>query len=107
MKAFDLFVHTSQSEALGYAILEAGCASLPVVATRIGGIPEIIADDDHGLLVPPREPAALAAAMESLMQDPVQAAELGARLHARVLTSFSKDRMIKTTLAHYNQENQT
>ncbi|MHB8860663.1 MAG: glycosyltransferase, partial [Minisyncoccota bacterium] len=69
LKAFDLFVHTSSSEALGYVILEAGCAALPVVATRVGGIPEIICDDAHGLLVPPRDPEALAAAIESLMSD--------------------------------------
>lgn len=101
LKAFDLFVHTSQSEALGYAILEAGCASLPVVATRVGGIPEIITDDDHGLLVPPHKSDALAAAMDSLMRDGARAAELGARLHARVHTAFSKDRMLNETFAHY------
>ena len=59
LKAFDLFIHTSSSEALGYAILEAGCAALPVVATKVGGIPEIIPDADHGLLVPARDPAML------------------------------------------------
>ena len=101
LKAFDLFVHASISESLGYAILEAGCASLPVVATKVGGIPEIIPDDDHGLLVPPRDPRALATAIESLMFDRQRAAELGARLHARVQNSFSKQRMISQTLALY------
>jgi glycosyltransferase involved in cell wall biosynthesis len=101
LKAFDLFVHSSSSEALGYAILEAGCAGLPVVGTRVGGIPEIILDDVHGLLVPPRDPKALASAMESLMRDPQRAAELGARLHARVQNAFSKQQMIETTFALY------
>ncbi len=100
--AFDLFIHTARSEALGYAVLEAGCASLPVVATRVGGIPEIIIDEDHGSLIPREDPAALAAAMESLMQDPRRAAELGARLHARITTVFSKERMISKTLALYS-----
>ncbi len=99
--AFDLFIHTARSEALGYAILEAGCAALPVVATRVGGIPEIIIDEDHGLLVPRENPAALAGAMESLAQDPRRAAELGARLHARVTTLFSKERMVGETLVLY------
>ncbi len=99
--AFDLFIHAARSEALGYVILEAGCASLPVVATRVGGIPEIIIDEDHGLLVPREDPSALAGAMESLMQDPRRAAELGARLHARVTTQFSKEPMIRETLARY------
>ena len=102
LKAFDLFVHSSISEALGYAILEAGCAALPVVATRVGGIPEIIPDDDYGLLVSPCDPAALAAAIESLLRDPQYAAELGARLHARVQNSFSKQKMISETFALYH-----
>lgn len=101
LKAFDLFLQTSVSEALSIALLEAGCAGLPVVATRVGGIPEIIPDDDHGLLVPPRNPKAIATAIESLMNDPQHAAELGARLHARVLNSFSKVRMMSDTLALY------
>lgn len=99
--AFDLFIHTARSEALGYAILEAGCAGLPVVATRVGGIPEIIIDEDHGLLVPRENPAALASAMESLARDPRRAAELGARLQVRVTTLFSKERMLSETLALY------
>ncbi|MHB1769633.1 MAG: glycosyltransferase family 4 protein [Minisyncoccota bacterium] len=99
--AFDLFIHASRSEALGYAVLEAGCAALPVVATRVGGIPEIILDDGHGLLVQRENPAALAVAMESLIQDPRRAAELGARLHARVTGAFSKERMISETFACY------
>jgi glycosyltransferase involved in cell wall biosynthesis len=101
LKAFDLFVHSSGSEALAYAILEAGCASVPVVATRVGGIPEVIPDSAHGLLVPPRNPQKLAAAIESLMSNPQHAAELGARLHARVQHSFSKQRMIEETFALY------
>ena len=101
LNAFDLFVHASSSEALGYAILEAGCAALPVVATRVGGIPEIIQDDGHGLLVPARDPAALEQAIESLMSDPRRATEIGARLRARVQQSFSKQRMASDTLALY------
>lgn len=102
LKAFDLFLHTSQSEALGYVVLEAGCAALPVVATRVGGIPEIIPDDDYGLLVPPRSPEAFASAIESLMRNPQRAAELGARLHARVQNSFSKLKMVEETLVLYS-----
>lgn len=99
--AFDLFVHASRSEAFAYAVLEAGCASLPVVATRVGGIPEAIPDDLHGLLVPPYDPDALATGIERLMRDPRRAHEMGARLHARVASAFSKDRMVRETLARY------
>lgn len=101
LRAFDLFLHSSRSEAMPYAPLEAGCASLPVVATSVGGIPEIIPDDDHGLLVPPENPEALAQAMETLMQDPQRAAELGARLHARVQNTFSQERMFSETISLY------
>lgn len=101
LKAFDLFLHTSLCEAMSFAILEAGCAALPVVATRVGGIPEIILDADHGILVPAREPEAVAEAIESLMGNPPLAAELGARLRARVLHSFSKAEMLRKTLALY------
>lgn len=99
--AFNMFIHASQSEALALAILEAGCASLPVVATHVGGIPEIITSGEHGLLVPVHNPATLTAAMESLMRDPQRAAELGTRLHMRVLAEFSKERMVAETLALY------
>lgn len=99
--AFDMFLHTSQSEALAYAVIEAGYASLPVVATRVGGIPEILPDDSYGLLVPPRDPKAIAAAIESLLLDRAHAAELGAHLHARIQESFSKAQMVSETLAQY------
>ncbi len=101
LPAFDLFVHAAQSEALAYVLLEAGCASLPVVATRVGGIPEIIPDDDHGLLVPSHNPEALAVAIDSLINNPLLAHELGARLHARVLHDFSLDKMLETTIEIY------
>lgn len=99
--AFNLFVHASQSEALALAILEAGCASLPVVATRVGGVPEIIPDESYGILVPPRNPEALARAIESLINDPGHAGELGAHLHSRVQEVFSKQRMVSETLTLY------
>ncbi len=101
LPAFDLFIHSSQSEALGFVLLEAGCASLPVVATKVGGIPEIIPDDDHGLLVPSHNPEALAVAIDSLINNPLLAHELGARLHARVLHDFSLSKMLEKTIALY------
>ena len=101
LRAFDLFIHSSQSEAFSLAILEAGCASLPVIATRVGGIPEIISDEKEGLLVPPRHPEILAQKMELLIQDPNRAKSLGEALCARVQDAFSKERMVAGTLALY------
>lgn len=101
LPAFDLFVHASQSEALGLAILEAGCASLPVVATYVGGVPEIIPNDEYGILVPPRDPAAMADAITTLMNDSERAKSLGALLHERVRENFSKAHMLDATFALY------
>ncbi len=101
MKAFDVFVHTSQSEALGYVVLEAGCAALPVVATRVGGIPEIIESNREGLLVPPRTPARIAEAVVSLLADPGRASLLGSALHARVCEHFSLRNMIEQVVKLY------
>ncbi len=65
----DIFVLPSRQEALGVAILEAMAAGLPVVASDVGGISEIIRSPDEGLLVPPNNPQALAAAISALLQD--------------------------------------
>lgn len=101
LSAFDLFVHASQSEALALAVLEAGCAALPTVATKVGGIPEIIEDNQSGLLVPPRNPAALALAIETLYTDREKAKIFALALHTRVERDFTKERMIAKTFALY------
>ncbi len=61
------------------AILEALAAGLPVVATSIGGIPELVADGENGILVPPRDPAALSEALARLCRDAALRARMGAR----------------------------
>jgi glycosyltransferase involved in cell wall biosynthesis len=103
LQAFDLFLHASLSEALGYVILEAGCANLPVVATRVGGVPEIIENGQNGLLVPPRQPLALAQAVLSLMDAPLIRARLADTLHDTVLQHFSKEAMSAETFAAYGR----
>jgi glycosyltransferase involved in cell wall biosynthesis len=103
LNAFDIFLHTSQSEALAYAVLEAGCARLPVVATKVGGIPEIIENGVSGLLVPAHSPASVASALEELLKNPERAEQLGAHLHAKVIRDFSQVEMIKKTLARYER----
>lgn len=103
LKAFDIFLHASRSEALGYVILEAGCGSLPVVATNVGGIPEIITGSVSGMLVPKNDPERIASALASLLDNPEYAAQLGSALHDRVLKDFSKKEMIIKTLALYTR----
>ena len=70
----DAFVLSSRSEGLPVSILEAMAAELPVVASRVGGVPELVVDGENGFLVPPGDPRELAAALERLVDDPDLAA---------------------------------
>lgn len=79
LRAADLFVISSYLEGLGTSILDAMAAGLPVVGTRVGGIPEAVRDGETGLLVRPRDPGALADALVALAHDPARRAAMGAR----------------------------
>jgi colanic acid/amylovoran biosynthesis glycosyltransferase len=70
------------------ALMEAGCASIPVVTTRISGIPELVSDGVSGLLVDPDDHEAVATAVLSLLKDPARARELGRALHDTVQSEF-------------------
>lgn len=101
LNAFDIFLLPSVTEALGYVLLEAGAAELPVIASRVGGIPEIIEDHKTGLLVPPRDPAAIARAIEFFLTHPDTARAYGNNLRGYVQKNFSIERMLAQTLALY------
>ncbi len=101
LNAYDIFVLPSLSEGLAYAILEAGSAGLPVVASHVGGIPEIIEDGRDGLLVPPKNSQELAEELLSLMSDAARRRRLGSALKERVARNFSFEGMIEKTLALY------
>ncbi len=101
LAALDVFVLPSRSEALGYALLEAGLASLPSIGTRVGGIPEIIEDGDTGLLVPPGKSIALAQALTQLLNNESLRNRLGTGLNEKVHAEFSTKTMIEKTLKLY------
>lgn len=101
LPAFDLFVLPSRSEALGYVLLEAGTAELPVIATRVGGIPEVIEDGVTGRLVPKEDVGELTDAMLELLTDPGGRQRLGAALKDKVASEFSTESMVRKTLALY------
>ncbi len=84
-----LFCLPSRQETFGIAILEAGAYRLPVVASRVGGIPEIIIDGETGLLVEPDDVKGLAAALDRVLCDTDLSRDLGDRLYRRVAGSFS------------------
>ncbi len=101
LSAFDIFLHASRTEALGYVILEAGAAGLPVVATRVGGIPEIIENGVTGVLVPSHDPKRMERALLELMHDAERRARMGEALKQRVAHDFTTEKMVKRTLALY------
>ena len=91
----DLFVLPSRSEAFPNAVIEAMAAGLPVVATDVGGIPEIIRHWENGVLVPPGDEHALADAVVALMDRPDHAAALGRAARADVEHHYTLDRMVE------------
>jgi glycosyltransferase involved in cell wall biosynthesis len=94
LAACDAFVLISDWEGLPYSILEAMAAGLPVLATRVGGIGDLVAPDATGELVPPRDAAAAAAVLARWAADPAALAPLGAAGHARARARFSRARMV-------------
>ncbi|MEB3195705.1 MAG: glycosyltransferase family 4 protein [Candidatus Sericytochromatia bacterium] len=89
LRRMDLFVHPSRFEPFGRVLLEAMAAERAVVACAAGGVPEVVAADVSGLLVPPGEAEPLAAAIETLLADPQRAAQLGRAGRLRAAQHFS------------------
>ncbi len=94
LKAFQIFVLPSIKEGLPYAILEAGSASLPVVATSVGGIPEIIDDMKSGILVQAKNSRELGHALSFMIEHPEERKKYGMALKEKVSTKFSLERML-------------
>jgi glycosyltransferase involved in cell wall biosynthesis len=103
MKAFDLFVMSSVTEGLGTSILDAMACGKSVVATRAGGIPEVVEDLVTGLLVEPRNHHELAAAIIALLTDPAKRQSMAAAGFARVTERFSVERMVAQTAEVYQR----
>ena len=103
MAACDLFVLASRWEGFGLVFLEAMASGKPVVATHVSAIPEVVLHEQTGLLVPPDDPAALAAAILRLCADPTERQRLGDAGYERVHLHFTADRMIDETLDVYRE----
>lgn len=103
LKAFDLFLLPSITEGLAFVLLEAGLSKLPVVASRVGGIPEIIEDETTGLLVPSRNPDALAVVLQRLIESPALCEKLSTALQEKVTRDFSLTRVLSETLQVYKK----
>ncbi len=106
LSAFDIFLLPSITEAFPYVILEAGNAGLPVIATAVGGIPEVIDDMQSGILIQSRNGSEVARAITYLIDNPERRAELGRVLKERIRDRFSVEHMAKQTFALYNEGNE-
>jgi len=100
----DIFVLPSHSEGLPNAVMEAMAAGLPVVATRVGGIPELITSGVTGTIVPPNDPERMAAAVLHLMDHPDRAAALGEEARLRAQNEYGFARMVNSTEQLYLTE---
>ena len=92
-RSSDMVVLASRGDAFGLVLAEAGLFGLPVISTKVGGIPEVIADGITGILVPPDDPGALAAAITRLAKDTGYRAALGKAAKERVERMFGRQRM--------------
>jgi glycosyltransferase involved in cell wall biosynthesis len=95
LNTLDMFVLPSLSEGLPMSILEAMACGLPVVATRVGGIPEVVLDGQTGILVSSQDVPQLARALETLVQQKNLRENLGSQGRQRVVEHFSRRRMVQ------------
>jgi len=98
LRTLQLFANPSRAESFGVAALEAQACGVPVVASRVGGLPEVVVDKQTGLLVPPDDPVALGTALHALLADPARRADYAAAARSWVLERYpwqrSLDRML-------------
>ena len=106
MKAADLLVAPSLREGMSNVILEAMALGLPVLATRVGGTPEVIEDGRHGVLVDPTDTQALADSMLQLIDDPVRRQAIGQAGRQKVLEQYSPPAMVSAMLKEYSRVSQ-
>ena len=103
LNALDIFTLTSRTEALPYTILEAGAAGLPVVASDVGGISEIIPEPEYGILVPPGNVKEIEKSLLYLIKKPEYRKLAGANLKKRIQENFSIKKMVTETVGLYQK----
>lgn len=101
LKGFNILTLTSVKEGLPYAILEAGHASLPVIASAVGGIPELVSDMDSGILIQPKKVPEIVHAIEFLLNHKNIQKEYGKSLNEKITTRYTLENMLRRTEAVY------
>ena len=94
ISTFDLFTLSSLTEGISLSLLEAMAAGKPIVATNVGGNPEVVIDGETGFLVPPKQPDKMAEAIIKVLQNPELARKMGVAGRERIEKNFSLDRMV-------------
>ena len=102
LAAFDLFILPSNKEGIGGILLDAMDRALPIIASKVGGLPEIVEDGDNGILIEPRSPDQLEAAILRLYDDPDLRRAMGAR-GREFSRDFTAGAMARQYLALYRQ----
>lgn len=103
LHAFDIFLLPSLKEGLPYALLEAGAAGLPSIATNVGGVSEIIDDMKSGIIIREKRTREITEALDFLISHEEKRKEFGERLQKTVAENFTLERMVKETIALYNE----
>ncbi|MBI2824159.1 MAG: glycosyltransferase [Planctomycetia bacterium] len=103
LRSADLFVFPSEIEGLSNAVIEAALAGLPIVGCDVAGVRDIVDDGREALLVPPRDPAALAAAIRRYLDDPALAARHGAAARERALQAYAIQNTLKRLYCVYDR----
>jgi glycosyltransferase involved in cell wall biosynthesis len=101
--ALDVLVHPALAEGLGVSLLQASAAGVPIIACRAGGMPEAVADGISGIIVPPGDVTALAAALRMLIEDPDLRRRLGTQGRERIEREFSVYVMVDGNLSVYRE----
>ena len=101
--AADVLANSSHSEGSPYVLLESMSSGLPIVATAVGGVPEMVTDNESGLLVPARDPDAMAEALARVLADQSLARRLSANAEALARNRFSSQTYVQSLLDVYRQ----
>ena len=103
LKSSDIFAMPSRYEGTPIALLEAAALGLPILAAASGGIPELVTDQEHALLVQPNDPTALATGLLKLCSEHEYARKLGNNAQQRIRTTFDLNTQIQNTFLAYQK----